>query len=418
MKPVLKTSSLSLAFALAALSGCQGGASTGHTDTQNSTFRHGLPPTLRDADKLALTDTNVDYMLALRSAALKLTGNYPTAADIQKLQNSQNQAADYATIIDGYLNSPAFASMQVSFWRNTMKIGAGETVGTPAAMNDCAPTFAASLVAGPGVGGAGQDFRRVLTATTDGTGKAGTCPTLSNGVFTPGEAPAQTGIPVTGVLTDKAVMAQFMSSMAFRRGRWVQETFMCVRFPAETGTPPVSTPSAPAGYVNPWPWNSITGDDPVVSPAVAPINFLVRDGLICANCHATLNHIAPLFGKFDTTGAYVMGSAFKVPTPIATPRDSIMSDWLPAGETTAWRWQKPVADLPALAQAITADPGFGRCMATRVWNWAMSRGDVVNEGSVLTDALANPMAAAFVADNYNMKNMIRRVFNDPNYVRY
>ena len=137
-----------------------------------------------------------------------------------------------------------------------------------------------------------------------------------------------------------------------------------------------------------------------------------------ANCHATLNHIAPLFGKFDTTGAYVMGSAFKVPTPIATPRDSIMSDWLPAGETTAWRWQKPVADLPALAQAITADPGFGRCMATRVWNWAMSRGDVVNEGSVLTDALANPMAAAFVADNYNMKNMIRRVFNDPNYVRY
>ena len=39
-----------------------------------------------------------------------------------------------------------------------------------------------------------------------------------------------------GVLGDEGEM-QFNSSMAFRRSRWVQETFMCSRFPAEqTGT--------------------------------------------------------------------------------------------------------------------------------------------------------------------------------------
>jgi hypothetical protein len=311
--------------------------------------------------------------------------------------------------------------MQVSFWRNTFKIGALETVGTPApaAMNECAPTFAASLVAGPGLGGPGQDFRQVLTTTTNpATMKAGTCPTLSNGVFTPAEAPVQNGTPVVGVLTDKAVQAQFTSSMAFRRARWVQETFMCVRFPAETGAAPASTPAAPAGYVNPWPWNSITGDDPIVTPPVAPVNFLPRDGLICANCHSTLNHLAPLFGKFDANGAFVSGSTFQVITPLSVPRPTLITDWIPSGEVTAWRYQKPVADLTALGQAITADPGFSRCMATRVWNWAMSRGDVVNEGTVLTDALAKPLATAFVNDNYNMKNMIRRVFTDPNYVRY
>ena len=108
----------------------------------------------------------------------------------------------------------------------------------------------------------------------------------------------------------------------------------------------------------------------------------------------------------------------QVITPVPPNGLSVATDWLPTGEGYAWRLGKPVADLPGLGAAIAADPNLPVCVASRMWNWAMSRGDVVNEGSVLTDALANPMAAAFVADNYNMKNMIRRVFNDPNYVRY
>ena len=77
-----------------------------------------------------------------------------------------------------------------------------------------------------------------------------------------------------------------------------------------------------------------------------------------------------------------------------------------------------MADLPALNAAITADPSFSHCMATRVRNWAMSHGDVVNDGSAITDDLATSLTTQFVADNYNMKKLVRRVFTDPTFVRY
>ena len=38
--------------------------------------------------------------------------------------------------------------------------------------------------------------------------------------------------PFTGV--DK-VLSQYFANMAFRRTRWIQETFVCTKFPAEFG---------------------------------------------------------------------------------------------------------------------------------------------------------------------------------------
>lgn len=121
MKPIFSSSTLSLALlATATMSGCSGGAATGTPpNSSENAFRQGLPPTVRDGDKLAVADTNVDYMMALRSAAIKLTGNYPNLTEIQELQNSPNQPMTYAARIDDYLSRPSFAQMQVSFWRNT-----------------------------------------------------------------------------------------------------------------------------------------------------------------------------------------------------------------------------------------------------------------------------------------------------------
>ena len=53
----------------------------------------------------------------------------------------------------------------------------------------------------------------------------------------PATAPAASPASA-GVLTDPAVMRQFYSNMAFRRVRWVQETFACTKFPAEVSTEP------------------------------------------------------------------------------------------------------------------------------------------------------------------------------------
>ena len=38
-----------------------------------------------------------------------------------------------------------------------------------------------------------------------------------------------------------------------------------------------------------------------------------------------------------------------------------------------------VTDIPSLGQAMAKDPDVQRCAVTRVWNWAFSRGDVVND---------------------------------------
>src|SRR4051812_17215325 len=120
MKPRLNLTTLSVALAAATLAGCSGGADTGQkADTNTSAFRDGLPPVVRDGDKLALLDTSTDYMFALRSAALKLAGNYPTQTEIAELQNSADQPATYAKRIDDYMTRPAYAAQQVQFWRDT-----------------------------------------------------------------------------------------------------------------------------------------------------------------------------------------------------------------------------------------------------------------------------------------------------------
>lgn len=402
MKPTIRRTTVSLALAAAALGGCSGGATSGQNDVKNSAFRDGLPPTVRDGDKLALNDANVDYMMALRSAALKLTGNYPTFAEISELRSAPDQATTYAARVDTYLASAAFSREQISFWRNTFRMGTQDTVGAPPAKMDFAPTYAAQLVVME------QPFTNVVTATS------GTCPTYNGttNAFTAGNC-TNNGAVISGVLSDEGVQQQFNSAMAFRRARWVQETFMCSRFPAEQNGTPVKYPGGT--YNSPWPWNSISGKE---SLPTARVDFQAADVLICANCHSSLNHIAPLFGKFNAMGVHVAGTAYQVTTPIPGEPMSIMADWLPPGETTAWRFMKPATTLPELGAVIAADPGFARCVSTRVWNWAMSRGDVVNDGLTLTDALANQLSAQLVADGYNVKKLIRRIFNDPYFVRF
>lgn len=391
-------SRMALALTLAAvLAGCSSAAETGPGDMAQGNGGNDMATSGND---MAIVLGQINYLAALRSAALRLTGNYPTDTEIQEIATSPDRGAAYSARIDDYLSRPSFAAQQLSFWRNTFRMGAAGTVGTPPALMDFAPTFAAMLVV------QGQPFTQLVTATS------GTCPTFDSGTGQFTSADCASGNPVVGVLTDAGVQQQFYSSMAFRRVRWVQETLLCSRFPAEQGGKPTSYPAGV--YNNPWPKNSITGHDSTANP---PIDFQATTAFVCANCHATMNHIAPLFGKFDRTGTFVAGTAFQVQTPITPPRITLLSDWLPAGETTAWRMMKPTADLPALGAAIAADPGFARCMVTRVWNWAMSRGDVIDDGAVITDDLAGPLTSQFATD-YDMKTLLRRVFTNNYFIRF
>src|SRR5262249_52418652 len=152
----------------------------------------------------------VDYNAALRTAALKLIGTLPTLDQIKAVQAATDQATVYQQIIDTYLRDPRFASQVLSFWRDAMRTG-----GTGM---DTAPSFAALVTT--------QDrpFTDLFTATS------GTCPTFDGQAGTFTAANCGNGA-TTGVLTDPGVMALWYGNLAFRRARWVQETFVCRKYP-------------------------------------------------------------------------------------------------------------------------------------------------------------------------------------------
>jgi len=100
-------------------------------------------------------------------------------------------------------------------------------------------------------------------------------------------------------------------------------------------------------------------------------------------------------------------------TPLAT-----LADWLPAGEPLSWRYNTPAKDLTSLAAAIVADPVFNTCMVTRVWNWAMSRPNVVDDGATLTPDLATQLTTQLTGNNGNLKESIRSAFKSDAFVKF
>jgi hypothetical protein len=344
----------------------------------------------------ALDTRKTDYGEALRSASLKLTGELPTLDEINSVGNAADDTAKKAALaaaIDKYLADPRFTDAQIQWWRNTFKTGGGSTNGGPSF--DTAATFAAEVVVKD------RPYTDILTATTN------TCPTYANGTFT--DASCQTSAKVSGVLTDPGLMAQYVSNMAFRRVRFVQETFDCTKFPAEVTAN--GTPMGGGTYTSPWDFNSITGG------ATAKINFQDTSAVICANCHTTMNHLAPLFANFDAKGQFQ--TSIQVQTPVVPPVTTTLTDWLPAGQQDlAWRKDVAVTDLPSLGQAMSKDPAVLACAVTRVWNWALSRGDVVNDGANVPASVINDQVAAFTAGGNKLKPIIRSVFTSDDFAKF
>jgi len=129
-----------------------------------------------------------------------------------------------------------------------------------------------------------------------------------------------------------------------------------------------------------------------------------------------MNHQAPLFANFNIAGVPMATPQVMVPvnnTPLAT-----LADWLPAGETFAWRFGTQTKDLAAFGAAVVADPVFATCMVTRVWNWAMSRPNVVDDGATLTPDLATTFTTALTSNNWNLKESVRSAFKNDAFVHF
>lgn len=342
-----------------------------------------------DPYEKALEERDVDYSAALRIAALRLTGDLPTLADIKTVAEASDPQSAYNAKISDYIADPRFAETQIGYWQNTFKMG-----GSP--ILDSAGIFAAQLVV------ENRSYLELLTATS------GTCATY-NGAFN--AVDCDNGVAVhAGLLTHPGMQAHFTSNMAFRRTRWVQETFACTAFPTELAAEAVPL-SDTALYTAPWEFASIAG-----TASGGDIDFLDYSSVVCANCHATMNHLAPLLGYFDENGQATEMIAVPKPTE-GTPMTEL-KDWLPDGEQTAWRLGQNAADLPALGQVMASDPKIAECAVARAWNWAMGKGDIVDTLSVVPPDVFAAEQAEFINNNYDYKTLLYRVFTSDDFTRF
>ena len=334
-----------------------------------------------------------DYNAALKTAALRLTGDLPTMDEVMAIQNAVDlpaKKAAYEAKIQDFMSRPAFTRQMLMFWRDTFKMG--ET-----AEMDAAPAFAAQLAV------ENRSYLELFTATT------GNCPTVGAGGTTITAANCAGTGPQAGVLTNQGAMKQFFSNFAFRRVRWVQETFDCAKFPVElSGTPQDVGGAAP--YIGKWPFQSISG------LSTGRVNFQDVSAVICANCHQSLNHIAPLFANYDMAGAYK--TTIAVPTPLDNAPLAQLSDYLPPGETTAWRYGTSVADLPGLGAAMAADADVQKCGVARVWNWALGKTDIVDTLQEVPKETIQAQIDAFAGNGFKLKDLIYAVYTSDDFVKF
>jgi hypothetical protein len=375
-----------LLFAVAGLAACTSGLGPGDDGPGG-----GDDPTTGDEWDDRLAGRQLDYNAALRIAALRLTGDLPTLVEIKAVAEAPaaQQPAVYASILRGYLDDPRFGRQMYAWWRDTFKMG-------EAADLDSAAAFAAMVTV------QGRPYTDLLTAA------AGTCATYDGSAFTPVDC--SNGVPVhAGLLTHPGVQRQFFANMGFRRVRWVQETFACTAFPAEIGEP--QNLGGNAVYTAPWPFESVAGAD-----TGGRIDFRDLSAVACANCHATMNHMAPLFISFDERGEYVGRSA--VPVPVEGEPIAQLGDYLVEGEVASWRLGVPTPDLPALGQAMAADPAIAECAVARVWNWAMGKGDIVDTLATVPSFVIADQVAGFQSGGYVLKDAIFAVFTADDFVKF
>jgi hypothetical protein len=341
----------------------------------------------------------IRYTEALRSASFKLVGNAPTLQEMMDLHNTPDaeKPAKYASMIDEMMTRPAFRVRMVELWKNELRMGGAAAGNVPS--RDTAPVFAAKITV------EGLPYTDLMTKTSM------TCPTFdaATGTFTDGAC--SNGIEPVGILTDPGVHALYYGNMAFRRIRFFHETFLC-RKATEPVAEPTSMPgpNGPPGYASPWDWNSITGGPN------AEVDFHLSEGVICANCHATWNHRGPLWANFDEFGMYQPDIAVHAPTdglPMAK-----RGDWIPDGEPTAWKFGMPAATLTELGQQMANDPEVHACAVARMWNYAMSRGDIVETGIKVSDKVLAPLVTELAANNFNLKAALRSILLHDDFVRF
>lgn len=395
-----------------------------------------------------LDSRELDYSEALRTASLLIVGDVPTLQEIYELGDLSvdQQQLKYEEIIDEKLSDPRFAAVLVEFFKNTFKMGGVSTVsGEPT--RETAPVFAARVVYEE------KDWRSILIQQFN------TCPVFNpaSNTFVDGSCNnLPVGMNHSGILTNPGVQSLYFGNLSFRRNRFFHETFLCRSGNEQAGGEPTDQPPdvAPCsnskqipGYQNKWPVNEIAGEC-----NGGRVNFHdYNTSNVCANCHSTWNHRAPLFSQFDSNGVFQQltgAGEYSVFVPVNGSPRAKLSDWLcvdpsicPNGGNNVTAWKKTMmvngVEMPAnasnineLGEQMAKDDEVIECAVKRVWNYAMGRADITEIGGrswvTLPDRKdPNPdlvtmsgLVKDFKDSGFNLKKVLRSIVLSDDFVRF
>jgi hypothetical protein len=78
----------------------------------------------------------------------------------------------------------------------------------------------------------------------------------------------------------------------------------------------------------------------------------------------------------------------------------------------------PVTDLADLGQTMASDPEVLTCAVKRIWNYAMSRGDIVDNETPVPDTVVADQVSFFENNNFNLKLTLREILLSDDFVSF
>ena len=180
--------------------------------------------------------------------------------------------------------------------------------------------------------------RRSRTARTSTCSRrrTGTCPTFD--ATAPARSPPADcpgAGPKAGVLTNPGVDDALLRQLRVPPRALGPGDVRLHQVPGRDRRRRRRTSAAPSPYTGVWPFTSIAGLDDG-----GRVDFQDVSAVICANCHQTHEpHRAAVRELRRRTAS--TRPAIAVPTPLDGAPLARLTDYLPAGETTAWRYRRP-----------------------------------------------------------------------------
>ena len=387
MKLNLRKRTYSLALA-AAVGACSGSP----TDTGPYSCRCRRKPVVK---------TTVDYEHALRAASIKLTGNLPSLAEIKQVRDTSDQKGEYEKLVDTYMKRPTFAAQIVDFFRDSFNNGGQRQINGQNINMDLARRRT------PRAGG------EISRSPTWSRRAPNTCQTLDTGrgdVHVDGLPERERGRRAHRRRRAGAVLLEHgLPSRALGAGD--------LRLPASSRPRPPARHAAADGRRR-TPRRGRSSQSPAGRRRARASTSRTTRRSSAPTATATMNHQSRRCSRnFDDAGA-PMARRPQVPVPIREPDRGARRLAAGVGEDRLVAHGSPAADIPALGAAIAADPEFARCMATRVWNWALSRPDVVDDDASITPDWRRTLATELTASNWNLKPHDPSVFTSDAFVRF